>query len=123
MARIFHICIHLVSYPDRRTDGAWEFVRFCLSADQQRLIEHGLPVNQAVLQEQIDARLAENEITEADVAQFYEVLHGTELLYGNPSISSIISEETQAYFTGRSSAEAVADAIEDRLSILFAEIG
>ena len=62
----------------KNVDEAWEFIRFCLSPEQQRSVRGGMPVNSRVLQERIDERLENKEITEADAECFDELLDETE---------------------------------------------
>lgn len=100
---------------------AWEFIRFCLSPEQQRTVRDGMPVNSRVLQEQIDERLENKEITEADTEGFYALLEETEWVRASPDIVDIFSEEISACFEGNRQVEEAAKMIENRLNLFLAE--
>lgn len=105
----------------KNVDEAWEFIRFCLSPEQQRSVREGMPVNSRVLQERIDERIESKEITETDAQCFYELLDETEWVRASPEITDIFSEEISACFEGNRQVEEAAKMIENRLNLFLAE--
>ena len=105
----------------KNVDEAWEFIRFCLSPEQQRTVRGGMPVNSRVLQERIDERLENKEITEADAECFDELLDETEWVRASPDITDIFSEEISACFEGNRQVDEAARTIENRLNLFLAE--
>lgn len=105
----------------KNVDKAWEFIRFCLSPEQQRSVRGGMPVNSRVLQERIDERLENKEITEADAECFDELLDETEWVRASPDITDIFSEEISACFEVNRQVEEAAKMIENRLNLFLAE--
>ena len=105
----------------KNVDEAWEFIRFCLSPEQQRTVRDGMPVNSRVLQEQIDERIESKEITEADAQRFYELLEETKWVRASPEMTDIFSEEISACFEGKRSIDEAAKMIENRLHLFLAE--
>lgn len=105
----------------KNVDEAWEFIRFCLSPEQQRTVRGGMPVNSRVLQARIDERLENKEITEADAECFDELLDETEWVRASPDITDIFSEEISACFEGNRQVDEAARTIENRLNLFLAE--
>ena len=105
----------------KNVEEAWEFIRFCLSTEQQRSVREGMPVNSRVLQERIDERIESKEITETDAQCFYELLDETEWVRASPEITDIFSEEISACFEGNRQVEEAAKMIENRLNLFLAE--
>ena len=107
----------------KNVDKAWEFIRFCLSPEQQRTVRDGMPVNSRVLQERIDERIANKEITEADADGFYELLKETKWVRASPDITDIFSDEISACFEGNRQVAEAAKMIGNRLDLFLAESG
>ena len=105
----------------KNVEEALEFIRFCLSPEQQRTVRDGMPVNSRVLQEQIDERIESKEITEADAQRFYELLEETKWVRASPEMTDIFSEEISACFEGKRSIDEAAKMIENRLHLFLAE--
>lgn len=105
----------------KNVEEAWEFIRFCLSPEQQRSVREGMSVNSRVLQERIDERIESKEITETDAQCFYELLDETEWVRASPEITDIFSEEISACFGGNRQVEEAAKMIENRLNLFLAE--
>lgn len=105
----------------KNVEEAWDFIRFCLSPEQQRIVREGMPVNSRVLQERIDERIESKEITETDAQCFYELLDETEWVRASPEITDIFSEEISACFEGNRQVEEAAKMIENRLNLFLAE--
>lgn len=78
-------------------------------------------VNSRVLQERIDERLENKEITEADAECFDELLDETEWVRASPDITDIFSEEISACFEGNRQVDEAARMIENRLNLFLAE--
>ena len=104
----------------KNVEEAWEFIRFCLSPEQQT-IRDGMPVNSRVLQERIDERIKNREITEADAEGFYELLAETEWVRASPEITDIFSEEISPCFEGKRPIDKAAKMIENRLHLFLEE--
>ena len=105
----------------KNAEDAWEFIRFCLSPEQQRTIRDGMPVNSRVLQERIGERIENKEITEADADGFYELLKETKWVRASPDITDIFSDEISACFEGNQQVAEAAKMIENRLNLFLAE--
>ena len=104
----------------KNVEEAWEFIRFCLSPEQQT-IRDGMPVNSRVLQARIDERLENKEITEADAECFDELLDETEWVRASPDITDIFSEEISPCFEGKRPIDKAAKMIENRLHLFLEE--
>ena len=105
----------------KNVEEAWEFIRFCLSPEHQRSIREEMPVNSRVLQERIDERIKNREITEADAEGFYELLAETEWVRASPEITDIFSEEISPCFEGKRPIDEAAKMIENRLHLFLEE--
>ena len=105
----------------KNVEEAWEFIRFCLSPEQQRTVRDGMPVNSRVLQERIGERIENKEITEADADGFYELLKETKWVRASPDITDIFSDEISACFEGNQQVAEAAKMIENRLNLFLAE--
>ena len=92
-----------------------------ITLEQQRTVRGGMPVNSRVLQERIDERLENKEITEADAECFDELLDETEWVRASPDITDIFSEEISACFEGNRQVDEAARMIENRLNLFLAE--
>lgn len=65
---------------------------------------------------------AENTVSEADAAQFYDLLDSITVLEGpDGALAEIIKEEAAAYFAGSMTAEQAAQNIQSRASIYLQE--
>lgn len=117
-------------------EGAWEFVRFVLSEDEQSVDiaggNPGLSMNTAVFEREIDAILEDGTtafgdkrpFTDNDARKLRDLVYGTELVIGaDPTLEKIISDCAAAYFSGEKSAEDTARDIQGRASIYVSERG
>ena len=105
-------------------DGARAFFEFCFSYSQ----DGELPANFQRLQSELTAYQtaapdgAENTVSEADAAQFYDLLDSITVLEGpDGALAEIIKEEAAAYFAGSMTAEQAAQNIQSRASIYLQE--
>ena len=105
-------------------DGARAFFEFCFSYSQ----DGGLPAGFQRLQSELAAYKAadpdggEKTISEADAAQFYDLLDGITVLAGlDGQLSEIIREEAAGYFAGSMTAEQAARNIQSRAGIYLQE--
>lgn len=105
-------------------DGARAFLEFCFSYSQ----DGELPANFQRLQSELTAYQtaapdgAENTVSEADAAQFYDLLDSITVLEGpDGALAEIIKEEAAAYFAGSMTAEQAAQNIQSRASIYLQE--
>lgn len=120
-------------------DGAWQFVRFLLSEEAQKLLaEENIPMHEGVLREGISKYLEEYctqtnlpnggirirpEIPEGTEEKFWECLENAKpASYRTELIIDIIMEETDLYFTGDKTIEEVSDVIENRVKLYLAEL-
>lgn len=129
-------------------EGAWEFIKSCLTADAQRDTD-GIPLLRSASEERIREALtvqcetvdgvtrekvrhqviAEGEetvdltcITETDAEIYRSIIENTRRSYSNdPGMMEIIREEAGAYFEKGRDAAAVADIIQNRVSIYVGE--
>ena len=121
------------------TDGAWEFIKYMLTADMDEMF--GISPRKEILERQLNKAMGlmpaeqENEnqpetsntnskliMTREDADRFYDLLESS-VYYGTASdeIVNIVLEEAAAFLTGDKSAEETARIIQSRISILVAE--
>ena len=105
-------------------DGAKAFFEFCFSYSQ----DGALPASFQRLQSELAAYRAadpdggERTISEADAAQFYELLNGITVLAGlDGQLTEILQEEAAGYFAGSMTAEQAARNIQSRASLYLQE--
>ncbi len=129
-------------------EAAWEFIKSYLTVDAQREAD-GNPLLRSVSEERIQEALtveyetvdgikqekvkqqimAEGEettglscITEQDAETYRSIIEGTHRSYSNdPGMMEIIMEEAGAYFEKGKDADAVADIIQNRVSVYVSE--
>lgn len=127
-----------VSASTENQEGAWEFLKYLLRDNQQEIYAWSyFPVKKAVLEAQLEkAQLPTTDqnspfygsdsepLTEAD-AVYLQSLIGSASRRAMPytDILDIVVEESEPYFSGDKTAEAVADIIQNRVSIYLAEQG
>ena len=106
------------------SDGAKAFFEFCFSYSQ----DGELPASSQRLQSELAAYKAadpdggEKTVSEADAAQFYDLLDGITVLAGlDGQLSEIIQEEAAGYFAGSMTAEQAARNIQSRASLYLQE--
>ena len=105
-------------------DGAKAFFDFCFAYSQ----DGALPASFQRLQSELAAYKAtdpgggEETISEADAAQFYDLLDSITVLAGlDGQLSEIIQEEAAGYFAGSMTAEQAARNIQSRASLYLQE--
>ena len=105
-------------------DGAKAFFEFCFSYSQ----DGALPASFQRLQSELAAYRAadsdggERTVSEADAAQFYELLNGITVLAGlDGQLTEILQEEAAGYFAGSMTAEQAARNIQSRASLYLQE--
>ncbi len=119
-----------VSNQTAHADGAWQFLRFCLD-HQADGVFYGLPVLQAVLDDQIAwyqsgeavGWMGEPEVADqADVDRFCRLLDGTTVVGGeDEALLAILADEAAYYFAGQRTAAEAAAVIQNRASLYLAE--
>lgn len=124
-----------LSIPAQANDpeGAWTFIRFCLSYYEQQDRTNFLPATVAGVDHQIaaiESGNASNEMGEEvridpeDVEKLRELLTQTTVLAGqNPSLEQIIRDEADAYFAGSCTAAEAAARIQSRAMLYLMERG
>ena len=114
-----------ISAHSPNQDAAWDFLRFCISKEQQDLVnETGfyLPIRKDVLSQQVEEAYQERALSEHDIQQFWTLIEQTTNIGGNSDVQDIIIEEATIYFADRLTAEQAAENIQSRVSILLAEL-
>lgn len=125
-----------INAASEHKDGAWQFIKFLLEEENQRLVEKdsNLPVHEKVLQECVAAQAEqtyyntetlseEKEIQEDQLARFWECLNNAETApYRTEHILEIIKEEAELYFTGDKSIEEISGIIDNRVRLYLAEL-
>ena len=98
--------------------------QFCFSYSQ----DGALPASFQRLQSELAAYRAadsdggERTVSEADAAQFYELLNGITVLAGlDGQLTEILQEEAAGYFAGSMTAEQAARNIQSRASLYLQE--
>lgn len=125
-----------ISAQSKYKDGAWRFVRECLSPEAGGSGAEGsgssFPANaerleqllQTVVDEGIDNYGETIKISEADADKFRELVEGTTTVqYSLPTVTDILSEDAAQYFAGQTSAEQAAEYSQNRVSTWLAEQG
>lgn len=140
--------MYAISAKSANLDGAWQFVRYYLTDENQENLDWGLPVSRkafdAKAQEALEKPyyLDENgnkveydntfdingesividPLNQAQIDQLVNALTSTtKAVYYNSDIENIISEETAAFYEGQKSAEEVAKIIQSRAQIFVDE--
>lgn len=137
-----------ISASSKNKDAAWEFLRDYLSDDFQDKISWGYPLKKSSLEKMADEALkprtyindkGEEEeykdsfwindkeivaepLTKAEIDSYMNVIKSADKLVNyNESISDIIIEEAQSYFSGQKDAASVAKIIQSRVQIYVNE--
>ena len=118
-----------VNAASEHKDGAWQFIKFLLEEENQRLVEKdsNLPIHEKVLQECVAAQAEQiyydtPAVQEDQIARFWECLDTAEPEpYRTEYILEIIKEETELYFTGDKSIEEISGIIENRVQLYLNE--
>lgn len=110
-------------YPDL----CWEFIVYLLGEDfQGSIVGAMLPVRTDTLSAQIDKAMSTTDgpLSQPQADALNAIIIKADHLFGiYPEVKNIIMEEAEAYFAGDKTAEAVADIIQNRVSIYLAEQG
>lgn len=125
-----------ISAQSKYKDGAWRFVRECLSPEVGGSGAEGsgssFPASaewlekllQTVVDEGIDNYGEMITISEADADKFRELVEGTTTVqYSLPTVTDILNEDASQYFAGQTSAEQAAEYSQNRVSTWLAEQG
>lgn len=137
-----------ISAKSENQEGAWEFIKYFLSDEYQKSI-YEIPVKKSVLEEKFNDSMKPYTYTDEDgntveTPNIYYIGNDEEIDIGymdethkkkymdfvlsvnkkssyDLSIIEIITEETQAFFSGQKSAQEVADIIQNRVNIYINE--
>ena len=127
----------VLSGQSDRLDGAWEFVRYFLTADYQRkeMYTGGLPIRKDIFEEKAkeaagyegycfvnDEWIALASMTQPQIDRVVDFIMGVR----NPAfedevIIGIILEEAESFFQGQKSAETAAGMIQNRVQLYLDE--
>lgn len=120
-----------ISAQSKHKQAAWDFVQMMLDDKYQKKLTSGLPVVQAVLDEQMNdaacGRLTDYQgnmckISDNDINKLKALIADTAIVADNNStIQEIIKEEASSYFGGSKTAEDAAATIQSRASIYLSE--
>ena len=124
-----------VNAASAHKEGAWQFIKFLLKEENQRLTEmdSNLPVHEQVLQELVAEKVemtyyygnppVEAEMQEDQIARFWECLDNAEITpCRTEHILEIMTEEAELYFTEDKSIEEISGIIENRVKLYLAEL-
>lgn len=128
-----------VSSVSAHKEEAWEFIKFCMQAENCDA-NYGFPINRAALEQAMTKdiqRDAETEIwtyvmdgvnveisaaTQAEADELMVYLEGIKACtFADSKVIAIVQEEAGKYFAGDQTVEACATAIQNRVSIYLAE--
>lgn len=132
---IYGIAINAAS---EHKEGAWQFIRFVMEEENQKLVEKDsrLPVHEKTLQEYVSREASEPNgfaapsavsseeayVPEEQLERFWECLNNAKPVpRRTEAILTIIREEANLYFTGDKTIEEVSDVIENRIRLYLAE--
>ncbi len=115
-------------------EGAWAFLESLLSESNQKysgITEPGFPIRKSVLDElaeeskrmEIKVGGEMQTVTDSEIQILKDILYTGKICNGmmDPSIRSVIQEETEAYFSGDKNAWDVAHIIQSRVDIIIQE--
>ncbi|MBR5973580.1 MAG: extracellular solute-binding protein [Clostridiales bacterium] len=114
-------------------DGAWEFIKCCLSDDIQNKIasDYSNPMNKSVFDSSSKSILEAYNwsefslgipLDESVIASYKEVLQSATVIdNADPTVLSVISEEVPAYFLDQKSMDAVLEILKNRVTTIINE--
>lgn len=116
-------------------EGAWEFLRYYLTAEYQSSLETGLPVRKDAFLESSRRALSENQtcyinneavtlepLTEEQMDELVALICSiSRRNYDNPEIIRIVTEESEAFFAGDKTAPEIAGVIQNRVRLYLDE--
>ena len=120
--------------PSAIQDGAWEFIKFCLSEDAQKVIarDYTNPMSKSAFE--ATAKIAlENynacpeisfgiDMDESVIASYKEVLQSASIIEcEDPAVMNVICEEIPAYFLDQKSLDAVLEILKNRVTTIVNE--
>ena len=121
--------------PSTVADGAWEFIKTCLSDDVQEMIAGDFtnPISKSVFDSTAKTTIENYNISpesfgiavdESVIDSYKEVLQSASVLETqDPAILSVIREEMPAYFLDQKSLDAVLSIINNRVTTIINERG
>ncbi len=110
-----------VSAQGEHKDGAWAFIRFALS-EQEQGKGRGFPVNDAAMRRSIGDQVALKKYDAQDAQKFYDALYAaTALCNACPEISAIVLEEGAGYLNDQLTARQAAENIQSRVHLYLME--
>ena len=119
--------------PSTVADGAWEFIKTCLSEEVQKVIveDHTSPMNKSVFDASAKATLElynnseaslDIELDESVIESFKEILQSASVIgIEDPAVLSVIREEMPAYFLDQKTLDAVLGIINNRVTTIINE--
>lgn len=137
MTHLLYVYGISINTASEHKEGAWQFIRFVLEAENQKLVEQDsrLPVHEKTLQEYVEREAAEPNgfmsfadpseevyVSEDQLDRFWECLDNAKpASQRTEAVLAIIREEAALYFTGDKTIEEVSDVIENRVRLYLAE--
>ncbi|MBO4688630.1 MAG: extracellular solute-binding protein [Clostridiales bacterium] len=121
--------------PSAVADGAWEFIKTCLSDEVQEVValDHTNPVSKSVFDSTARMTLENYNISpmsfgiamdESVIDSYKEVLQSASVLETeDPAVLSVIREEMPAYFLDQKSLDAVLEILNNRVTTIINERG
>ncbi|MBO4928316.1 MAG: extracellular solute-binding protein [Clostridiales bacterium] len=121
------------SAPSAIQDGAWEFIKSCLSEDAQKVIarDYTNPMSKSVFDANAKIALANYngsevslgiEIDESVIDSYKDVLQSASVIESeDPAVMNVICEELPAYFLDQKSLDAVLEILKNRVTTIVNE--
>lgn len=129
-----------INADSQHKEGAWQFVRFLLEEENQKLISEGLsmPVHEGALEESVEEyfydyynntytsdgrHIIRDLLPERVEERFWEgIANARPASYRAEQVLVIIAEEVELYFTGDKSIEEISAVIENRVKLYLREM-
>ena len=129
-----------INADSEHKEGAWQFIRFLLEKENQKLISEGssMPVHEGALEESVEEYLYDyyyntytsdgrhiirEELPEGLEEKFWEgIANAGPASYRTEQVLAIIEEEAELYFTGDKTVEEISAVIENRVKLYLAEM-
>lgn len=111
-----------VNTSSRQKSGAYAFLRYLLTQPCQETMRLRLPVNDPVLQSQLDGQLEKEAITQREIELFYQLVDGLRTAdYPTATVEQIIREELAPYLAGDATEDEAAERIQSRVYLYLQE--
>ncbi|MBD5510635.1 MAG: extracellular solute-binding protein, partial [Lachnospiraceae bacterium] len=140
MVNLLQMSSVAINADSEHKEGAWQFIRFLLEEENQKLISEGssMPMHEGVLEESVEEYLYDyyyntytsdgrliirEELPEGLEEKFWEgIANARPASYRTEQVLAIIQEEAELYFTGDKTVEEISAIIENRVKLYLAEM-